>query len=540
MERMFLWFSGLTAMVGITAGALALLGWILDSEILKSVVPGFVAMNPMTAVAFGLVGTALLLAGAESCTGRRRSFVAILAGGTILIAVMKVMNLLGMDFGIDQVLFTDKLAAYTLPNRMAPNTAMNFLLQGMALLFIDIETRRGRRPAQALPLLSGLVSTLAVVGYAYGVRGMYGITSYIPMALNTAVAFLLLDAGILCARPNRGIMRRISSSSEEGVMARRLLIGSFLVPLLLGRAVRTGARAGWYDWHFGLGLVVVASVIVLGALVWWTAGTVRRLRLEREKVAEDLIRKSRELEAVNAELESFSYSVSHDLQAPLRHVREFVSLLQEALPEESTPDTRRYMRVIAEGADRMKQLIADLLEFSRMGRTEMRRAGVRLDALAREVIGELSAGALNRSIEWKVDAVPMVEADAEMIRVVLTNLLGNAVKFTAAKERAVVELGCRAGQAELVFHVRDNGAGFDMKYADRLFGVFQRLHKVEEFPGLGIGLALVRRIIHRHGGRVWTEGTVGEGATFYFTLPRRPDHADAGIKPAPTGDSRSW
>ena len=226
-----------------------------------------------------------------------------------------------------------------------------------------------------------------------------------------------------------------------------------------------------------------------------------------------------ELATANNELESFSYSVSHDLRAPLRAVAGYSQLLvnrcASALPEEG----RRLLDSVIHSAGRMSQLIDDLLRFSRLSRQPLSAETVPLTALVNEIISDLREQAGDRPIEFHVSNLPDCRGDTSLLRQVFTNLLSNAVKFTRTKDPAIIEAGFLQGADEAVYFVRDNGAGFDMRYAEKLFGVFQRLHTTEEFEGTGIGLSIVHRIIQRHGGRTWAEAKVGEGATFYFTLP---------------------
>ncbi len=227
-----------------------------------------------------------------------------------------------------------------------------------------------------------------------------------------------------------------------------------------------------------------------------------------------------ELADTNAELESFSYTVSHDLRAPLRHVLGFVRLLAEGAEGKLDADTAQYLPRIADAATRMGQLIDALLDFSRLGRAGLHQTEVRLDALIEERRAHLQPDLEGRAIEWKIGPLPVVQADPAMLRQVLANLIENAVKFTRAQPAAIIEITCESGPTEHVVHIRDNGAGFDPRYADKLFGVFQRLHSVKDFEGTGIGLATSRRIIHRHGGRIWAESQPGQGADFYFSLPK--------------------
>jgi PAS domain S-box-containing protein len=245
-------------------------------------------------------------------------------------------------------------------------------------------------------------------------------------------------------------------------------------------------------------------------------------------VVDDLNRHSKnldaaneKLEAANKELEAFSYSVSHDLRAPLRHLGGFVELLNEKLPASTGQEVGHYLKVISDATAQMSRLVDDLLSFSRMGRAEMLKVKIRFDELTREAIETLRTETRGRDIAWKIVPLPEVTGDAAMLRLVMVNLIANAVKFTGAKPKTEIEIGCdQSNEDEYIFSVRDNGAGFDMKYADKLFHLFQRLHRADEFEGTGAGLANVRRIVQRHGGRTWAEGAVGNGAVFYFSLPK--------------------
>jgi PAS domain S-box-containing protein len=236
----------------------------------------------------------------------------------------------------------------------------------------------------------------------------------------------------------------------------------------------------------------------------------------------ELLQRSTDLEATNKELEAFAYSVSHDLRAPLRHIAGYAEMLQKNSASVLNEKSNRYMTVILESAKKMGSLIDDLLQYSRVGRAETRRTLVNLDQLVKEVLSETRLEADNRNIVWKVDSLPQCYADRSMLRLVLVNLISNAIKFTRQRPEAEICIGRADGNSdELVVFVRDNGTGFDMKYVHKLFGVFQRLHHADEFEGTGIGLATVQRIIHGHGGRVRAEGAVNQGATFYFSLPNR-------------------
>jgi PAS domain S-box-containing protein len=240
--------------------------------------------------------------------------------------------------------------------------------------------------------------------------------------------------------------------------------------------------------------------------------------LERHR--SELARSNAELSAANEEIESFSYSVSHDLRAPLRHIDGFARILLEEHKSQLDSKGQHYLQRVATGAQQMGRLVDDLLNLSRVGRREIQQQPANLSAIVEAIRVDLADGGKGRIVEWKIAPLPVVECDPGLLKLVFTNLLTNALKFSASRERAVIEIGCAEEEGELVFFVRDNGVGFDPKYAGKLFGVFQRLHRQEDFEGTGIGLATVQRIIRKHDGRIWAESRPDCGATFFFTIGR--------------------
>ena len=243
---------------------------------------------------------------------------------------------------------------------------------------------------------------------------------------------------------------------------------------------------------------------------------IRQLNLNLER---RVLERTTELQAANQELEAFSYSVSHDLRAPLRAIDGFSQAVLEDYADKLDGQGTDYLKRVRTATQRMGHLIDDMLNLSRVSRAEMRRGPVDLSALAADVLAELQKSEPERQVDWHVESGLVAEGDARLLRVMLVNLLGNAWKFTGKTANAKIKFGLmHNAEGAPNFFVRDNGAGYDMSYADKLFGAFQRQHLVSDFPGTGVGLATVQRIVHRHDGRVWAEGAVGKGATFYFTL----------------------
>jgi signal transduction histidine kinase len=242
---------------------------------------------------------------------------------------------------------------------------------------------------------------------------------------------------------------------------------------------------------------------------------VRRLNLELEQRVNE---RTADLVAANEELEAFTYSVSHDLRAPLRHVDGYAQILEEEYGAQMSPEALKYAAKVRQGSQNMGHLVDDLLNLSRVSKQELERKKVPLATLVEEVVTELHPDTTDRQIEWHIGALPTIKCDAGLTRQVFANLIGNSVKYTRTRAPAKVEIDQIEINGETVIRVRDNGVGFNMKYAHKLFGVFQRLHRAEEFEGTGVGLATVLRIIRKHGGKIWAEAEVNQGATFFFTL----------------------
>jgi signal transduction histidine kinase len=509
-------------------GFLVLIGWVFHLPGLNRIHPVLGGMNSHTAFCFVLAGTSLWLRRTEDTRGWKLGAAQVAATIVIMMGALTLSQWYGWGFGIDQ--FVHGPIGQIFPGRMPVATALAFLALGLALLLLDVEVWRCR-PAEFLSSAAALISLLALIAYVFSFVSIFNIPNRRPLAFHTVLLLLAFSFGILAARPRRGLMQLATDTSVAGVMLRRMLPAAVGIPVLVGWLVMEGQRGGLYPPVLNVSYYALSIVVVFSTLIWLTAVALHRMDIHRQ-AAEDQVRRlnaeleqrvverTAQLESANEELEAFSYSVSHDLRAPLRHVTGFASLLEQSAGDRLAEKDTRYLRAIVEAAGRMGRLIDDLLAFSRMGRAALDRRRISLDAVVRDALHEAQGGAADREIVWKIHPLPEVDADAAMLRLVFVNLLSNAIKYTAGRPQPTVEVGVNGGGPdETVIYVRDNGVGFDMAYAHKLFGVFQRLHSSDDFEGTGIGLANVRRIVHRHGGRVWAEGMVDGGATFFFSLP---------------------
>jgi signal transduction histidine kinase len=520
----------LASIAVLATGLVVLAGWLFDLPTVKSLLPSLSEMKANTALGFVLAGAALWL----RLLAQRRRVLAwlppILAAAVALLGIITLSEyVFSRDLGIDQMLFNDPGAAHTAsPGRMAPHTAFGFALLGTALLLLGFRQRRCDQIAEYLCFAVHLVSLAALIGYAYSVASFYRLASFAGMSLHTAAAFFVLTLGVLFAHPERGAVSILASPTPGGMVARRLIGAVILVPLVLGWLRLEGQHLGLFSTEFGTALLVTATILIFAALLfltakWLDANDVERLRVEEEiralnaELEQRVAIRTAEFAATNKELEAFSYSVSHDLRAPLRHIDGFSKILVEDFGEISG-EARGYLERIRESVRHMGRLLDDLLNLARLGRHELRRQVTGLDALVDEVVKELKPDVAGRQVEFRVGSLPFVDCDPALLKQVFHNLLSNAVKYTRPRKQAVVEIGQMAANGEPIIFVRDNGVGFSMKYADKLFGVFQRLHRSEDFEGTGVGLATVQRIVQKHGGRVWAEAELDKGATFYMVL----------------------
>ncbi len=474
----------------------ALVGWFSGRRTLTAIHPGYIPMAPNTALSFIFLGTALAV-----LDDGRRVTARFARGAAALVLVIASARFVeyatGADTGVDHWFFQFPSDSVGLApaGKMALFTSLTFILSAAALLFLTFPNQRVVTHLALLTgVIAGSVGLVFLLGYVYGAPLLYGGQS-IPMALNTGACFLGLGAGIVL----RASTYNVSDRREAREATRR-------AQETLERRVieRTAA--------------LVLATEELQAEVATRRATEDKVRKLNEELEGRVLQRTAELEAANRDLETFSYTVSHDLRAPLRGMRGFSQILLEEYGDRLDPQAKHYLEQIDSAGRRMTELIESLLALGRASHGELRRERIDLREMAGDVVHELRLAHPGRTVQAEIAEDLTAEADPRLLQTVIANLLGNAWKFTAKRADAQIEMGMETRGGERCYFVRDNGVGFDMAQAQKLFMPFQRLHAEREFHGSGIGLVTVRRIIERHGGRVWAEGEPGAGATFYFTL----------------------
>lgn len=538
LARYFL-ASALVTMIVFSVGYLGLLGWYLDIAVLRSLSPDWPTLMPNAALGLMMGAAALWLLRPHSPSNWARWTGRCMASAVVFLGVATLAEYLGgWNFGLDTLLFEEKLRTVPLayprgdPGRMALATALNFLLLGLALLSMSAVSWPIRhRVMQALVIWPLGISLLAFMGYLYGVSSLYDIAAFSLMPLHAAVGCVALAAGMVLARVDRGWMRVFQETQLGSIVLRRVVPFAVVVPVLLGWLRLAGERAGLYGTEFGVGLLVIAGTASSLGLAWWLAvelNTIDRGRLQaknelrrlNDELEQRIAERTRQLENMNKELEAFSYSVAHDLRTPLRAIDGWAQALHEDHGEALGESGRAMLDRQRAASQRLGLLIDDLLNLAHLSRKPVLLKSVDPTLLIKKIWHNFAASAYGEKATLVIGDLPRCMSDAVLLEQMLTNLLDNACKFSAGRPDPRIEIGCRRElPGEGIFFVRDNGVGFDMRYTGKLFTAFHRLHGAHEFPGTGIGLAIVQRVIHRHGGRVWAEAEVGGGATFYFTLP---------------------
>jgi signal transduction histidine kinase len=500
-------------------GLLVLAGWSLDVEALKRVVPGFVAMNPATAVLFILSGIALALALRSHSIAFADVLRKTLGAIVLALALSELLELTGLWHSqVDEWLFSSKLwdSQNGLPNRMAPNTAFNFALAGLSLITLD---RRGRRSlSQALAIVMGFGAILPLTGYAYGVRSFSGLAAFIPMALHTAATFLLLAAGLLFAVPHAPLIEPFTTKDPRGVLARRLFPLAVLLTLFLGWLRLWGERHELYESAFGTVLFAITLSILFVVLVRWTVTTVGRLEVERAAM-------NARLHALNRRKDEMIAVVSHDLCSPLTGFRMVIDLLREKTdaPQDELLD------IMDQSTKRMVSMVRGLLDISKLqaDKIELELEDVLVSDVIRQSMEPLAINASAKHITLALHVEPgepILRADPLRLSQIFSNLLTNAVKFTS--NGGAVDVSVESAENGIQVNIRDTGLGIP---SDELPHVFDRFRQTKTKAtagetGAGLGLAIVREMVLLHRGKITVSSEVNHGSVFTVLLPEGVEH----------------
>lgn len=493
------WCGALACLIGYHG----LLGWAFDIDLLRTVDVGLPPIQGHGALAAFLTGGALFLVQLPTPAlpkGSRRPLLAVAGGVTTLLALLGILVALG--------------GGEPGPPIMTSVSALAFLIVGVALLVLA--AFKDRAAPQILGLASGAIAIQAVATYAYGAVPFPG-----QMPLYAAVAVLLVSVSLVFIRADEGFMAKIASNSFGGVMARRLLPATLLVPFVLGGLLLVGLRAGLYPLEPGLALLSVFTIVVFVAVVWWSVNSLYRMDTQRRQAERELKETAARLSRSNADLEQFAYVTSHDLKEPLRAISGSVQVLQSRLGEKIGPDAEEYIRHTVDGANRMQTLIDDLLTYSRLTTREAPLRPTSCEEVLAEVLANLEVPIRESKAVVTHDPLPTVPGDPTQLLQVFQNLVSNGIKYRSERTPKI-HVGVEDRGSEWRFSVRDNGIGIAPQYADRIFKIFQRLHTRKDYPGTGIGLAVCKKVVERHGGKIWVESEPEEGSTFFFTIPKAP------------------
>lgn len=529
LDRLSSRFVMTASTVAATVGVAVLIGWSLNLPGL-GLIPSFLSMKANTAVCLVLLGVALWLF-RDDAERPLRTWPYVLAVGCTVCAVsVGAVTLVeyagGWDLGVDQLVFHEPPGAGNpWPGRMSPLTASALVLLGAALTLLHAGPGSSRLPwlrfrhqtwvGQMLAAGAIVIGLLGSLAHLFGATAIFQVQNTTQFAVHTSLTFIVLGAGVLCLRPGEAAMGILTSPHAGGVMARRLLPAAIAIPALLGSLLLAGERAQWFDSGTGEAVVALLTMITLMAIIWWAA-------IPLNRTGHALEERTGELARSNTDLEHFAYLASHDLQEPLRMVSGYTQLLAKRYKGKLDSDADEFIAFAVDGANRMRALIDDLLSYSRVGSRGKDLRPVAARDAADNALRNLQSQVERSGARIVIDELPTISADQVQLELLFQNLMGNAMKFHGAEPPRVHLTAGLVGDA-WTFTVRDNGIGIDPAHNEKLFKMFQRLHSREEYPGTGMGLAICRRIVERHGGRIWVESAPGKGSAFKFTVPATPE-----------------
>ena len=556
--------SQIISLITIIFGILVIIGWVFNINILLSPGEGFSTIKANVGLGFVLIGFALYLLQDKRNNKSNKQLSQLLSVIVFLIGFLTLFEYLsGINLFIDQILFKEEPGAFltSSPNRMAFSAAIGLTLAGLSAIFIDYETKSGHKPGQYLILILGAVAIMALLGFAYNVSYLYKIPSFTGIAIYAAIAFLILFLGFIFARPDKGIMHTFNSNLLGSKNAIRVLLPSILLTFIIGWLLVQGRNYGLYQGPFAISLFALSTIILTFILTWQNTKVLnntdlkiqkahqevensrdnlelevekRTLELiqlnknlqkeinERKKYEKILDQKLNELKRSNTELEQFAYIASHDLQEPLRMVSSYLQLIERRYLDKLDEDGHEFMAFAVDGANRMQKMINDLLVYSRVTTRGKEFEFIDMDEILDKVLKNLEVSINENHTQINYEKLPKIKADPSQMSQIFQNLIGNSIRFKR-QENPVININSDENEDEWIFTVQDNGIGIDPEYSEKIFEVFKRLHGKDKYPGTGIGLAISKKIVERHGGSIWVESELDKGSKFIFTIPKNPE-----------------
>ena len=528
-SKLFKEFSEFVSLLIVIIGFLVLMGWLFHIPILLSPGHGFSTIKSNTGLAFLLIGFSLWFIQTKRINLHNKQIAQILACIVVIIGVLTLIEyIFNLNLGIDQLLFKEAAGAFNTssPNRMALNSTICFILAGMSILFWNVKTHNIYRPAQIFALIGGFISLFGLIAYLYNVSLVYHIPQFTAISLYAVIAFVLLFIAILFARPNIGIMSIINGDNVSGVLSRRLLPLIIILPIIIGVIVSHGVNMSLYSYQIGNILFLFSILILLSIIVWIIIISIKNIdeahqliEIEYQMTLEDKVKiRTKELEQSNKDLQQFAYVASHDLKEPLRMISSFLQLLEKRQADKLDEESKEFIEFAVTGAQRLDSLINDLLEYSKVANKKREFNNVNLNDILKQTILNLKSVINDNNAEITYNELPTIKGDEQLLTQLFQNLISNSIKY---RREIIPKINISAmhESSQYLFKLKDNGIGISPKHLDKIFTIFQRLHSKEEYEGTGIGLAIVQKIVHQHGGEVWAESKPGKGSTFYFTIP---------------------
>ena len=513
--------SEILSVVIVIIGVIVLIGWAFNIPFLKSPDPDFPTIKSNVALCLILIGTSLWLQQTKRINVRSRRAAQVLAVIVLIIGVLTLIeHIFSLNLGLDQILFIEPYGAPNTfsPNRIAFIAAIELVLISSALLILDKKILK-HVSAPNLMILEGILALMVLLGYLYNAPEFYQIYYYNAASVYEGIVFMLIFLAVLAARPETGFMKVLTSGEYGSTFGIRILLALAIISIFLGWLRVVGQNLGYYSAAFGTALYTISILIILSILVWNSILSLNKTDRERKEANKELRKNLEELEISNRELKSFAFITSHDLQEPLRTMASYAQLIERRYKGQLDPDADEFLEYMVSGAKRMKSMIQGLLDYSQVETKGNKFKEVNTEKTLDTALSNLQYSIDQCHAEVTNDPLPLIFADECQMVSVFQNLIDNALKFRKKDKTPKIHISAKKHDNEWIFSVKDNGIGIEDQYFDIIFEVFKRLHAIGEYSGAGIGLAIVKRIIDRHGGHMWVESSPGYGSTFYFTIP---------------------